>query len=258
MDDNIAVDKQHFKELCAAIIREELHKKAFFHGSMRGDNANEEILGIAHEANFRILYFGLETGSERLMKIINKGETVGQVVDAIKRASRKGFTVGATIIFGLPTETRRDRYETIRLVRSLPLQSVRFNTLAPYPGTPFYNSDQLKGKVLVKGDWGNFGVQYMWENDDIPYVPDGDDRLNLIFDTMFANLLYYLSPSGIIKLFTQRYAAGNVVKLPDKWYLSFRQLKKMLVLFSYLFWRFIKVTFRMCCRNLIRILRVKA
>lgn len=254
MDDNIAVNKEHFKELCLAIKREGLHKEAFFHGSMRGDNASDEILDVAYEANFKIIYFGLETGSEKLMKIINKDETVGEVVNAIKRADKRGFSVGATIIFGLPTETRKDRYDTIGLVRSLPLQSVRFNTLAPYPGTPFYNSEYPKGKILVKNNWENFGVQYMWESDDIPYVPDADNRLKLIFDTMFANLSYYLSLGGIKRLFTQRYAAGNVVKLSDRWYLSFNQLKKMFSLLLYLVSRFLNVTIRMLWQDCIKMI----
>jgi len=245
MDDNIAVNKKHFRSLCDAIMREGLHKEAFFHGSMRGDNASDDILDIAYKANFRILYYGLETGSEELMTIINKGETVAVVEDAIRRSASKGFSVGTTIIFGLPTEIRKDRYRTMKLVKSLPLSSVRFNTLTPYPGTPVYNQEHPKGKVLVKNDWENFGVQYMWESDDIPYVPDGNSRIELIFDTMWANLSYYLSLRGIKNLFTSKYAGGNVVKLKKRWYLSFTELKKMSNLFFYLFFRFLNITIRM-------------
>ena len=56
MDDNIGVHKTHFKETCAGIVKEGLHKEAFFHGSMRGDNATDDILDAAVEANFKILY----------------------------------------------------------------------------------------------------------------------------------------------------------------------------------------------------------
>ena len=250
MDDNISVNKKHFMELCDAIIREGLHHEAFFHGSMRGDNATDEILDKAVQANFRMIYYGLETGSEKLMKIINKGETVGEVTEAIERAAEKGLAVGTTIIFGLPTETRKDRWDTMRLVRSLPLSSVRFNTLAPYPGTPVYNMLASEGKILIKGDWENFGVQYMWESDDIPYVPDGNDRIELIFDTMYANLAYYLSLKGLKLLFTQSVAGGNVIKLSSKWYLSLGEILKMSRAFFYLAARFTNVTVRMLWNKL--------
>lgn len=245
MDDNIAVNKKHFMDLCDSIISEGLHKKAFFHGSMRGDNATDEILDKAVKANFRIIYYGLETGSERLMKIINKGESVKEVADAIKRAANKGISVGTTIIFGLPTETRQDRWDTIKFVRSLPLSSVRFNTLVPYPGTPVYKMLASEDKILVKGDWENFGVQYMWESDDIPYVPDGNDRLELIFDTMFANLSYYLSVKGLKLLLTQSVAGGNVIRLSDKWFFSADEIFKMGRAFFYLALRFMNITIRM-------------
>lgn len=258
MDDNIAVNKKHFRELCDAIISEGLHKEAFFHGSLRGDNASDEILDMAYAANFRILYYGLETGSEELMKSINKGETVAVVEDAIRRAARKGFSVGTTIIFGLPTETRGDRYRTMKFVRSLPLSSVRFNTLTPYPGTPVFNQEFPKGNILIKGDWENFGVQYMWESDDIPYVPEGNDRVELIFDTMWANLSYYLSFSGLKRLLTEKYAGGNVIKLTNRWYLSFGQLRKMFVLSLYLLSRFSNVTVRMTWGMLMKSLGMRS
>lgn len=252
MDDNISVDKRHFMELCDAIISRGYHKKAFFHGSMRGDNATDEILDKAVEANFKIIYYGLETGSERLMKIINKGETVSEVVEAIKRAAARGIAVGTTIIFGLPTEVRKDRYDTMKLVRSLPLSSARFNTLAPYPGTPIYKKLESEGKIHIGRNWENFGVQYMWEGDDIPYVPDGTDRIELIFDTMWANFSYYLSPAGIKRLLTEKYAGGNVVKLSKRWYLSLKQLKRMFDLFFYLFLRFASVAARMVYKQMVK------
>ena len=92
-------------------------------------------------------------------------------------------------------------------MKSLPLASVRFNTLTPYPGTPVYTQEYSKGHIYIKGNWENFGVQYMWESDDIPYVPEGNDRIELIFDTMWANLACYVSFRGIKNLLTQKYAA---------------------------------------------------
>jgi radical SAM superfamily enzyme YgiQ (UPF0313 family) len=255
MDDNISVNKKHFIELCDAIVREGLHKEAYFFGSMRGDNATDEILDHAARANFRIIGYGLETCSESLMKIINKGETVEEVFSAIRRTAEKGIHAYTTIIFGLPTETRKDRWDAMRMVRSLPLSSVRFNTLVPYPGTPAYGILAPQGKLFIKKQWENFGVQYMWESDDIPYVPDGNDRLELIFDTMFANFSFYLSARGIKLLLTQSLAGGAVIKLSNKWYLSLAETAKMVRAFFYLGCRFLSVTVRMVWHRFMRIFR---
>ncbi|NGZ29478.1 MAG: radical SAM protein [Magnetococcales bacterium] len=243
-DDNIAVHKRHFKELCQGIIDAGLHHKAAFHGSLRGDDATDEILAMARQANFTIIYFGLETGSERLMEVIRKKEKVQEVVDAIHRAHQHGLAVGTTLIFGLPSETREERQSALQLVHSLPLASVRFNTLAPYPGTAVYQEYFPQGKVLVKPGWANFNVQYMWESDEIPFVPDGTNRVELIFDTMYANLPFYLSWHGIRQVLSKPVAGGNVVHLGERWYTQLPKMWKMFLLFQYLMRRFAGVALR--------------
>ena len=97
----------------------------------------------------------------------------------------------------------------------------------------------------------------MWESDDIPYVPEGNDRIELIFDTMWANLSYYLSFSGLKLLFTQSVAGGNVIKLSSKWYLSIGEILKMGRAFFYLAFRFINVTARMLWNRVKRIFKKK-
>ncbi|MBF0291369.1 MAG: B12-binding domain-containing radical SAM protein [Nitrospinae bacterium] len=251
MDDNIAANRKHVKELCAGIIEAGLHKKASFEAPMRGDNLSVEVLEMMKEANFNLVTFGLETTSERLMKDIDKGETVEEVLNAIKITAAKGISVGTTLIFGLPGETSADRWNAIRTVSKLPLASVRFNILTPYPGTPVYNKYINTSQMHVKKDWENFSVQYMWEGDDLPYVPAGTDRYELMFATMFANLWFYLKPSGLFKLFTQRAAGGNVIMLKKGWMFSPFALRLLKVGF-YLGKRFAQVTFWMLVGKLRR------
>ena len=245
MDDNIAVNPKRFKKFVEMIMVEGLHKKTEFHGSMRGDNLTDEVLEWAKKGNFKMIAFGMETGTEPLMKLLEKRETVESIINAIRKTSDSGIVAAATLIFGLPTETRKDRWHTLKLVRSLPLASARFNTLVPYPGTPAFDQLNREGKVLIKKDWANFAVQYMWEGDDIPYVPDGSNRYELIFDTMFANLSFYLSLSGIMKLIKSPFAGGNVIKLSGRWYLSPATMWKFSRVFIYISKRFLCITFKM-------------
>ncbi len=249
LDDNIAANRRHFIELLEAIMKEGLHNKACFHASMRGDNIDEDILARAKAANFKMISFGLETGNESLMKIINKGETVADVVNAIRMTDKAGLVAATTVIFGLPTETRKDRWDAMRLVRSLPLSSIRFNTLTPYPGTPVYEKLKAENKLVVKKDWANFAVQYMWEGDDLPYVPDNNDRYELMFDTMFANLSFYLSFSGIRRMLKSSFAGGNVIALHRKWYFSPKIVYRLLKVFFYLSRRFVYITYKMLRKN---------
>jgi len=219
-DDNFTVNKKRLFRLLDGIIEHGYHKRVRFEGSMRADNDDARVYDKLMEANYTTLYYGMETGSERIMAIMQKGETVEEVVDAIKESKRRGFNVGTTIIFGYPTETFKERWDTIKLIYSLPLDSVRFNILTPYPGTGIYHEIKESGKLHVREKWANFSVQYMWEGSDMPFVPEGTNPYGLMLTTMFANLYYYLRPSGIWKLVTKRVAGGNVVILPPRWYFS--------------------------------------
>ena len=249
MDDNIGVNKKRLIELLDSIIEKGINKNVSFEAPIRGDNVDEEVLGKFKEANFSLLTFGLETASEPLMKLINKGEKVEDVVHAIKKTAQKGITIGATLIFGLPTETNKDRWDAIKLVSSLPISSVRFNILTPYPGTSIYESLNKENKILIKENWENFSVQFMWGGDDLPYVPYGTDKYELMFFTMLANLWFYIKPSGIIKLLTKSAAGGNVIYLQKRWYFS-KFLFKILRVGYYLIVRFMTVFTRMVFRKI--------
>jgi len=244
MDDNIAANRRHFLKLLDAIMAAGLHQGVCFHGSMRGDNIDEALLKKAKACNFKMISFGLETGSEPLMKLVQKGETVSEVAEAIRLTDSAGIATATTIIFGLPTETRADRRAAIRLVKSLPLSSVRFNTLTPYPGTPVYKMLKPTGAIHIKPDWENFAVQYLWEGDDLPYVPENTDRYELMFDTMSANLSFYLSPKGIIRMLKSSFAGGNIVSLQRAWYFSPKTLWVFFKVFLYLMKRFTTVSYR--------------
>lgn len=245
LDDNIAANKKRLLELLDAIIASGAHRKTSFEAPMRGDHLDAEILDRLKEANFSLVTFGLETASDRLMNLINKGETVQDVVRAIEMTAQAGITVGTTLIFGLPTETNQDRWDTIKLVNSLPLDSARYNILTPYPGTPVYEQILKNGeKIEIHPGWLNFSVQYMWANDDIPYVPQDTNKYELIFMTMLANLWFYLRPRGWLKMLTKTAAGGNAVLLPSGWFFS-RYLLKMVRVGVYLTRRFIRVWVKM-------------
>ena len=246
IDDNIAVNKKRLHRLLDEVIARGLHEKVTFEGAMRADNMDDDIYEKLQAANFDLVTFGLETGSERLMAQMQKGETVECVVDAIEESKRRGFTVGTTIIFGFPTETWKERWDAIKMVFSMPADSVRFNILTPYPGTAVYHEILDSGdEVKINKDWSNFSVQYMWEGSDLPYVAPDTNKWALMFITMFANLAYYLRPKGIWKMMTSSVAGGNVIILPERWFLS-GYLFKISRVALYLIGRFLQVFVMMC------------
>lgn len=224
IDDNFVVDKERVRKLCEAIIRENLHKKAFFSCQTRGDAITKEILECLKEANFKIVGIGLETASERLMKIINKGETVEDNIKAAKLIKSMGFNIGGAFILGLPTETREERWQSYKLAKELDIDYVRFNNATPYPGTILYEIAKKEGRLNIYKTWENFNAVATLINglSDIPlaYVPANANEKELKKDILKTNFYFSMRPKKIIQIFTDGLNAGGWFTLPAGWYLK--------------------------------------
>ena len=216
-EDSFAINRKRVFKMCDAIIERGFHKKVEFIAELRADSTDRELLTKMYEANFTMLACGAETGSERLMKIINKKETVEQNNEFIRLASEIGIKVSTTYIFGFPTETREERRETFKLSQQLPLDNVRFNTVIPYPGTYIYELAKQEGRLHVLDEWKNFNVQYYAMFDDLPYFPQGMTKYELIYDTMMSNVRTYVSVRGLTTLLKSPLTGGGVVSLPENW-----------------------------------------
>lgn len=224
VDDNFTVNKQRIIELCEEMIKKEFYKTTTFDCQTRADAVNDEIFKILRKAGFRIVNFGIETASERLMVLLNKKETVRENIEAVKLAKKHGFGVSGTFIFGLPTETRQERWQSYKLAKELDLDYVRFNNATPYPGTQLYEMAKKEGRLFVQKDWSNLNacgslVQDSVTESELPYVPLGCEEKILKKDIIKANLCFSLRPIRIIKLLFKRVGPAGWFYLPPKWYL---------------------------------------
>jgi radical SAM protein (TIGR01212 family) len=75
------------------------------------------------------LEFGIETTNDVTLKKINRGHDFASSVDAINRASGRGFEVGGHILFGLPGESRKEMLDQVEEINKLPLDSIKFHQL---------------------------------------------------------------------------------------------------------------------------------
>src|SRR3989338_2353472 len=88
VDDNFTANKQRIIEMTNAMIKKKFYEKATFDCQTRGDAVNEEVLILLKKAGFRLISFGLETASERLMVLLNKKETVAENKAGVRLAKK--------------------------------------------------------------------------------------------------------------------------------------------------------------------------
>lgn len=79
----------------------------------------EEQVRMFREAGCIEIEFGIETGSQRLMDLLNKPIQVDQIVATAERFIRAGIRLKVNFMFGIPSEERDDLRATLGLVRRL-------------------------------------------------------------------------------------------------------------------------------------------
>ncbi len=225
VDDSFTVNKERITRLCEGMIGKLFYEKATFDCQTRADAVDDDILELLKRAGFRLINFGLETASERLMVLLNKKETVQENIDAVRLAKKHGFGVSGTFIFGLPTETREERWQAYRLAKELDLDYVRFNNATPYPGTELYEMAKKENRLSIEEDWANLNacgslVQDSITGSRLPYVPSTCDEETLKKDIVKANLFFSLRINRVLRLLTKRIGPAGWFYLPPRWYLK--------------------------------------
>jgi len=84
-------------------------------GESRADLSSKKIEAL-QKAGCRLIFFGLESGSDRTLRVMNKGITTKQMSDFIKRLHSSGILPAPSLIIGAPGERRVDFEKTIQFL----------------------------------------------------------------------------------------------------------------------------------------------
>jgi anaerobic magnesium-protoporphyrin IX monomethyl ester cyclase len=154
--DLFTVNRDQVMGLCDLILREGL--KIRWTCNSRVDFVDEEMLIAMGRAGCWMISWGIESGSEEVLKRSSKGFQLQRAHQALQWSRKTGIKNWGYFIIGLPGETVETIRETIDLSKSLPLDLALFHVAAPYPGTPLFF------EVIEKG-WYKPGTR--WEQVDM-------------------------------------------------------------------------------------------
>ncbi len=180
-DDVFTMRKARVVRICDEILRRGLH----FHWECLGrvDSIDAPTVAKMKEAGCTRIYFGIESGDEATLRLMNKKITPVQARQAVEVAHQAGLEVGAFFILFYPGETRSTVLKTLRFATSLPLDYLGLSLPYPLPGTALF--ERLRDRI-----------QRSWRQDESPFgghvvIFKADHSAALMWFAMFKGLAQF-------------------------------------------------------------------
>jgi anaerobic magnesium-protoporphyrin IX monomethyl ester cyclase len=152
-DDTFTLDKKRALKICEEIRNREIGLP--WDCQTRVSVVSEEILRQMREANCQQVFFGVESGCQKILDAVHKGTTVEQNEKAIRLAKDAGLFVSVSVMIGYPGETKDMLQETVDLIRRAEPDDVYICVATPYPGTELRRVVEGMGWEM-SNDWGQY------------------------------------------------------------------------------------------------------
>jgi radical SAM superfamily enzyme YgiQ (UPF0313 family) len=186
--DMFTVDRRKVVDFCETLLSS--GKDFTWSCSARTDCVDDDLIALMSRAGCRGIFFGIETGSPRMQKIIDKGLDLEEAARVVASTGKHGIRITTAVISGFPQEERDDLKASVNFL----MDCVRFdhvspqlNILAPLAETPLhteYRSQLVLDDVL--SDMSHQG----WHQD------AADRELIASYPDIFPNFYGLPSPLG--------------------------------------------------------------
>jgi radical SAM superfamily enzyme YgiQ (UPF0313 family) len=141
--DNFTIYKDKTMEICELLKKRKVNVEWVC--DTRVDLVSRELLKKMKDAGCRTIWFGVESGSPRILKEINKGITLEQAIHAFKLCREVGIRTACSFLLGTPGETVEDMEASLKFAKKLDPEWCQFNIYIACPGSKFYDEVVQKG-----------------------------------------------------------------------------------------------------------------
>jgi len=117
----------------------------------RADLVNEKTARALAGAGCKTVWLGAESGSQKILDAMDKGDTVEDIYNAARLLRANGIEVGFFLQFGYPGETWDDVQKTLKMVRECAPDDIGISVSYPLPGTKFF--ERVKLELGDKQNW---------------------------------------------------------------------------------------------------------
>jgi len=230
LDDTFMLNKRRAQSIANAIKERGLDIS--FVASSRVDKVDKKLLESLKQSGMATLYYGVESGSQRILNLMKKGITLKQAENAVKTAKNVGVDILTSFILGYPGETPDEMDKTIKFAIKLDADYSQFSVLTPFPGTPVYY--ELKSKNLLDTEhWNRYTVIHPV----IKYEKLGlskkiiEKKLAKAYLKFYTRPKYILKHPHMLKVFLETVYRSFIIPkfnigVPKGWYRNLRNTKE--------------------------------
>lgn len=145
-DATFNISKKRAFDICEEIIRRDLKGLTWF-ANVRADRLDVEEAQIMKSAGCQGAAVGIESGSQKVLDLARKKQTVAQAEQTVNILKNAGIKQYLSFIVGLPGETLETLEETRRFILRAKPTGFQVNCFVPYPRSPLYDQAVELGKI---------------------------------------------------------------------------------------------------------------
>ena len=153
-DESFTINRKRVVDVCEGILEEDINIKWFC--DSRVDLVDEELLKIMRKGGCIGISYGVESGSQKILNNMNKGNTVEQAKNALIWTRKAHIPIQLNLILGFIGEDVETLKETESFVRTTLPETLQIATITAKPGTEFT-------KLAIENKWAETGGD--WKED---------------------------------------------------------------------------------------------
>lgn len=188
-DDTFTFNRKFVEDFCNLMIKKKLG--VVWEAPTRVDRVDSKLLVLMKKAGCFRLKYGVESGNERILRMMHKGITRARVKEVFRLSRKAGIEAFAYFMIGYATETKETINDTINFAVEIDADYAIFSAVIPCPRTGLYDY-VLKEGIIKEDYWRKFTlgkVDYRF-----PYlVKDADEWVKKAYRR------FYIRPKYIMR-----------------------------------------------------------
>ncbi len=189
-DDVMTLSRSHVVGICEEILSRSLKVK--WETPTRVEHIDKELLKLMHMAGCIRLRYGVESGDEKILKLMNKKISLKLAKEVFKLTEDAGIETFAYFMIGYAYETEATIQKTINFALEIEPDLVMFTVVTPLPQTPLYDLAKREG-LIISDYWREFTLGNR-KGQRIPYFfPDAERWVKKAYTR------FYLRPEYIFR-----------------------------------------------------------